>query len=169
MDNGSMPKRSHGTGSLFVVGEKWYGRWWIGEQRVKRVLRPIRKPGTSDGLTHGQAERELRHAETVESRRSRPYNCPDMAISASDRFEFRIRPESKQRIDHAAKLVHESASDFVRAAAERRADEVLLEHDVVTIVPAEFFDQLLAALDAEPQPSPALARAGKAARRVVRR
>jgi uncharacterized protein (DUF1778 family) len=90
-------------------------------------------------------------------------------VSASDRFEFRIRPESKQRIDHAAKLVQESASDFVRAAAERRADEVLLEHDVVTIVPAEFFDQLLSALDAEPLPSPALARAGKAARRVVRR
>jgi uncharacterized protein (DUF1778 family) len=92
-----------------------------------------------------------------------------MATSASNRFEFRIRPESKQRIEQAAKLVHESASDFVRAAAERRADEVLREHDVVTIVPADFFDQLLAALDHEPQPNPELARAGGAARRIVRR
>jgi len=98
-----------------------------------------------------------------------PYNRTDMAMTASNRFEFRLRTDSKQRIEHAANLVHESTSDFVRAAAERRADEVLLEHEVVTIVPAEFFDQLLSALDEEPQPSPALARAGSRARRVVQR
>jgi uncharacterized protein (DUF1778 family) len=57
----------------------------------------------------------------------------------------------------------------VRAAAERRADEVLLAHDVVTIVPAEFFEQLLSALEEEPQPTPALARAGSRARRIVQR
>lgn len=92
-----------------------------------------------------------------------------MATSASSRLEFRIRPESKQRIEHAADLVDESASDFVRAAAERRADEVLLEHDVVTVVPSEFFGQLLSALDEEPRPNPALARAAEKARRVVGR
>lgn len=54
-----------------------------------------------------------------------PYSHSDMSASASHRFEFRIRQESKQRIEHAANLVHESTSDFVRAAAERRADEVL--------------------------------------------
>lgn len=84
-----------------------------------------------------------------------------MSTSASHRFEFRIQPESKQRIEHAANLVHESTSDFVRAAAEQRADEVLLEHDVVTVVPAGFFDDLIAALDEEPQPSPALSRAAQ--------
>ena len=92
-----------------------------------------------------------------------------MATSASNRFEFRIRLESKQRIEHAANLVHESASDFVRTAAERRADEVLSKHDVATTVPADFFDQLLSALDEDPQPNPALARAGATARRIVRR
>lgn len=92
-----------------------------------------------------------------------------MATSASSRLEFRIRPESKQRIEHAADLVDESASDFVRAAAERRADEVLLEHDVVTVVPSEFFGQLLSALDEEPRLNPALARAAEKARRVVGR
>lgn len=98
-----------------------------------------------------------------------PYNCPDMASKVSSRLEFRIRAESKRRIEHAADLVDESASDFVRAAAERRADEVLVEHDVVTIVPSDFFDQLLSALDEEPRPSAPLARAGKRARRAVRR
>jgi uncharacterized protein (DUF1778 family) len=92
-----------------------------------------------------------------------------MATSASHRFEFRIQPESKQRIEHAANLVHESTSDFVRAAAEQRADEVLLEHDVVTVVPAGFFDDLMSALDETPLPSPALARASQHARDVVGR
>jgi len=98
-----------------------------------------------------------------------PYNHTYMPASASKRFEFRIRPESRQRIEHAAKLVDESASDFVRAAAERRADEVLRQHDAATVVPADFFDQLLSALDQEPQPNPVLARAGAKARRIVRR
>ncbi len=92
-----------------------------------------------------------------------------MSSGTSTRFEFRVRPDTKKRIEHAANLVDESASDFVRAAAERRADEVLRERDVVTIVPAEFFDQLLAALEQTPQPSPALTRAGKRARGMVKR
>jgi uncharacterized protein (DUF1778 family) len=92
-----------------------------------------------------------------------------MATGTSARFDFRIRPDAKKRIEHAARLVHESASDFVRAAAELRADEVLLEHDAVTIVPAAFFDRLLSALEEEPRPSPALARAGKRTRHVVAR
>lgn len=92
-----------------------------------------------------------------------------MGSSASTRFEFRLRPQAKERIEHAARLADESVSDFVREAAERSADAVLVEHDAVTIVPAEFFDQLLSALDEKPQPSAALTRAGKRARRVVRR
>jgi len=92
-----------------------------------------------------------------------------VATSASHRFEFRIRRESKERIEHAANLAHESTSDFVRAAAEQRADEVLLEHDVITVVPAGFFDDLLSALDEEPQPNSALTRAAQRARDVTAR
>lgn len=92
-----------------------------------------------------------------------------MPARTSNRFEFRIRTDAKRRIEQAAGLVDESASDFVRAAAERRADEVLREHDVVTVVAADFFDELLSALDEEPQASPALARGAKRARRIVAR
>src|SRR6266508_3256698 len=60
LDNASMAKRSYGTGSLFIKGDKWYGRWWVGAQRVKRLLGPVRRPGSTDGLTRTQAERELR-------------------------------------------------------------------------------------------------------------
>jgi uncharacterized protein (DUF1778 family) len=92
-----------------------------------------------------------------------------MATGASTRFEFRVRAESKQRIEHAANLVHESTSDFVRAAAEQRAEEVLRDHDAVTVVPADYFDQLLTALDEPPRTNPTLARAAAKARRSVRR
>jgi uncharacterized protein (DUF1778 family) len=92
-----------------------------------------------------------------------------MPSPTSARFEFRIQSDAKRRIEHAADLVHESVSDFARTAAERRAEEVLLEHDAITIVPADFFDQLRAALDEGPRPSEALKRAGERARRTVRR
>jgi len=92
-----------------------------------------------------------------------------MSTGASARFEFRLRQQAKQRIEHAARLVDESASDFVREAAERSADAILVEHDAITIVPAEFFDQLISALEEKPNPSAALTRAGKRARRAVRR
>lgn len=86
----------------------------------------------------------------------------------SARFEFRIRPDVKRRIEHAADLVNESASDFARTAAEHRAEAVLLEHDAITLVPADYFDQLRAALDEPPRPSEALRRAAQRARRTVR-
>jgi len=90
-----------------------------------------------------------------------------MAPSTPARFEFRIRSDAKQRIEHAAGLLGESASDFARRAAEQRADEVLLEHDAVTLVPASFFDELLDALDADPQPNATLARAAARARHTA--
>src|SRR4051794_35737467 len=53
-------KRSYGTGSLYVKSGNWYGRWWMGGDRIKRKLGPVRPPGTREGLTKAQAERELR-------------------------------------------------------------------------------------------------------------
>jgi integrase len=58
-------KRAYGSGRLYARayakgGEAWYGEWWVGVTRVKRKIGPKRTPGTSDGLTRSQAERELR-------------------------------------------------------------------------------------------------------------
>ena len=73
---GPMAKRSYGSGSLVVKGEKWCGRWWVGDRRVKRVLGTARRPGSRDGLTRSQAERELRRRMESElpsvSRHDRP-------------------------------------------------------------------------------------------------
>ncbi|WP_433610742.1 DUF1778 domain-containing protein [Dactylosporangium sp. CA-139114] len=92
-----------------------------------------------------------------------------MTIAASARFEFRLRPEAKRRIEQAADLVHESTSDFARTAAEERAERVLQEHMMATVVPAEFFDDLLTALDEPTKPNQALRAAAQRAHDVVER
>jgi integrase len=59
-----MAKRSYGTGSLYVrtdaAGrEAWYGHWRQNSRQVKRKIGPKRAPGSREGLTRRQAEREL--------------------------------------------------------------------------------------------------------------
>ncbi len=81
-----------------------------------------------------------------------------MATAASARFEFRLRPEAKSRIEQAAELVHESTSDFARTAAEERADQVLQAHLAATVVPAAFFEDLPKALDEPAEPNAASTR-----------
>jgi integrase len=58
-------RRSYGSGRLFEVADRagrvsWYGSWWSGSTRVKRKIAVKRTPGTADGLTRAQAEKELR-------------------------------------------------------------------------------------------------------------
>ena len=89
--------------------------------------------------------------------------------TASARLEVRVRRDSQVRLQRAADRMQVPLSDFVRSAAEDRADEVLREHETQTKVPAEFFDALLAALDAPARSNAALVRAARRARTIVSR
>ncbi len=89
-----------------------------------------------------------------------------MAVSTA-RFEFRLRADAKHRIEQAAALLNQSASDFARTAAEERAAQVLHEHLIATVVPTGFFDDLLAALDNPPNPNEALRAAARRAADTV--
>src|ERR1017187_2720271 len=60
-----MGRRSYGSGRLFertdAAGRvSWYGSWGAGGTRGKRKNAARRTPGTADGLTRAQAEKELR-------------------------------------------------------------------------------------------------------------
>ena len=88
-----------------------------------------------------------------------------MATTAG-RLNFRITAEAEARLRAAAAASQQTLTEFVLGAAEDRADEVLASR---TVVPADYFDQLLAALDAPPEPMPALARAAKRQRRFIQR
>jgi integrase len=59
-----MGRRSYGSGSLYFRAdaagvETWYGRWYVDGRQVQRRIGPRRAPGSRDGLTAAQAEREM--------------------------------------------------------------------------------------------------------------
>jgi uncharacterized protein (DUF1778 family) len=85
----------------------------------------------------------------------------------TERVEARIAPDAHTRIKAAADLAHLSVSSFVVAAAAEKAERVIAENQV-TVVPAEFFDQMLAALDAPPVINPVLAKAASRRNEVVK-
>jgi uncharacterized protein (DUF1778 family) len=88
-----------------------------------------------------------------------------MAVK-TDRMEARVSPEERERIEQAASTAGLSISAFMVSAAVERADEIISEATTTT-VPANYFDELLVALD-EPQPAPRLAKAAQRARRQRR-
>ncbi|GAB2529526.1 DUF1778 domain-containing protein [Paramicrobacterium agarici] len=90
-------------------------------------------------------------------------------MAATERLEFRVSAQVKATIQRAADLVGEPVTAFARSAAEARADRVLREHDMVTVVPDAFFDDLMAALDAPAIANPALVEAGQRLRASVTR
>lgn len=84
----------------------------------------------------------------------------------SERVEARLSAEERAQIERAARFAGRSLSSFMVAAAVERADQILAEQ-TVTVVPADYFDRLVAALD-EPARAPRLERAGKRATRRPR-
>ena len=86
-------------------------------------------------------------------------------MAVTERLELRLDPGAKRRIELAARLRSVSVGEFVRSAAEEEADEVL-RGQTVTVIPADDFDRLIAALDEPVIPAPALVAAARRARRL---
>ena len=80
-------------------------------------------------------------------------------MAATARLEFRVSPQGRTTIERAAALAGEPVTAFARTAAEERAERVLRQHEAITTVPAGYFDELIAALDAPTRANPALAAA----------
>jgi hypothetical protein len=54
-------KRANGAGRIYIKHGSYYGRWITpAGGRTNRRLGPVRRPGTSSGLTRTQAEKTLR-------------------------------------------------------------------------------------------------------------
>lgn len=79
-------------------------------------------------------------------------------MAKTARIELRAEPEQEERIRVAARLVNQSMTAFMVTAAVERADEVIAKWTTTT-VPADFFDDLLAALDAPSERNEALSAA----------
>jgi uncharacterized protein (DUF1778 family) len=89
--------------------------------------------------------------------------CGTMTI-AMDRLVFWVTPQVKQRLEEAARAAGQPLTNFVLGAAQDRADEVLTAR---TVVPPDYFDQLIDALSASAEPSEPLRRAVERAASVV--
>lgn len=85
-----------------------------------------------------------------------------MAVTKTDRLEARLTSAERKRIEQAAALTGEPVSAFVVLAALDRAEVVVTEL-AATVLPVNYFDRLVAALDA-PDHAPGLARAARGAR-----
>ena len=80
----------------------------------------------------------------------------------TQRIEARLAPRDRARIDKAASLEGQSVSAFMVSAAAEKAAQVIASR-TTTVVPAEYFDRLVAAIDRADR-SPRLARVAKRAR-----
>lgn len=88
-------------------------------------------------------------------------------MSKTARIELRVSAEDKDAIASAAALEKTTTTEFVRVAALDRARHVRARADH-TLMPADQFDALVAALDT-PDDTPNLARAFAQQRRFVQR
>ncbi len=74
------------------------------------------------------------------------------------RLNIRCDLRSRELLDRAATYAHVSVSEFVLSHALASAEQVVQEHEAITLKP-EDFQAFLAALDAPAEPNPALQRA----------
>lgn len=72
-----------------------------------------------------------------------------MTTAATSKLNFRVKTESETKLRAAAAALGMSLTDFVIGTAVVRADEVLVSH---TVADADFFDNLVQALDRPWQP-----------------
>ncbi len=84
----------------------------------------------------------------------------------TDRLSFRVDPEVKALVDHAAALSGQSATAFAVATLAERAREVVARHEVTTLS-ARDVQRFLALLESPPVVSPSLQRAAERHRGLV--
>jgi uncharacterized protein (DUF1778 family) len=88
-----------------------------------------------------------------------------MIVAATEHLDLPVLASTWQRLRAAAAASHQSVADFMVSAAEARADEVLSAH---TVVPAAYFDTLIAELNEPAEPNDSLRAVSTRRRRVDR-
>ncbi len=84
------------------------------------------------------------------------------------RMHIRLDSPSKQKLERAAAYVHKSLSEFVLGQALHAADEVIHEHEALTLNQADW-DVFLDALENPPKPSAKLKHAFAEHKKRVKR
>jgi uncharacterized protein (DUF1778 family) len=85
-----------------------------------------------------------------------------------ERMHIRLDALSKQKLERAAAYAHKSLSEFVLGQALHAADEVIQDHETLTLNEADW-EVFLDALENPPKPSTKLKRAFEEHKKRVRR
>ncbi len=75
-----------------------------------------------------------------------------------ERMHIRLDALSKQKLERAATYAHKSLSEFVLGQALHAADEVIREHETLTLTEGDW-EKFLDALESPPEPSEKLKQA----------
>lgn len=95
-------------------------------------------------------------------------NSNQPETTETTRLEIRIPLEVKKLIERAASTSHVSMSSFVLQTMRQAAEDVL-RRDRVTVVPPDFYEAMLASLDAPAEPNRALVDAARRSREIIRK
>ena len=80
------------------------------------------------------------------------------ATIKQERMHIRLDAPSKQKLERAAAYAHKSLSEFVLGQALHAADEVIHEHETITLNQADW-EMFLDALENPPKPNAKLKQA----------
>jgi uncharacterized protein (DUF1778 family) len=105
---------------------------------------------------------------TVTSKRTTTRTSKSTTRSATPttRLELRIAPQDKDLIERAARASRVTTTAFV-VQVTRQAAEDVLRRDQVTVVPPDFYEAMIASLDAPTERNEPLAEAARRRREVL--
>lgn len=116
-------------------------------------------------MTTGDSTKQ-KHATTKPAKRTTAKTSTKHTAAGTARLELRVAPQDKQLLEHAARLTRASLSAFVLQASRQAAEDVL-RRDQVTVVPPDFYDAMIASLDAPAERNEALAQAARRRQEVL--
>jgi integrase len=128
-------RRSYGTGSLYPSenGQTWVGHWRSNGRQVKRIVGPIRQPGSRQGLTRTQAEATLR--ELIAETEVRPRVGERLDLDQVSR-RYRLHLERKVRKRSTVQNVEsEVRVHLVPFFGEKALDAITPEDVIVSVTP----------------------------------
>jgi integrase len=92
-------RRAYGTGSLYIRNDVYYGRWYTpAGGYANRRVGPVRRPGSKQGLTKGQAEAKLR--EIMDGAAGRITTDPSRTIEHVGRLHIAKLTGQGRKVSH---------------------------------------------------------------------
>ncbi|MEU8136515.1 DUF1778 domain-containing protein [Streptodolium elevatio] len=92
--------------------------------------------------------------------------APTRTATGTTRLEMRIAPQDKELIERAARASRVTISAFVLQVTRQAAEDVL-RRDQVTVVPPDFYEAMIASLEAPAERNEPLAEAARRSREVL--